>query len=368
MTVPLVAVYFHTVSLVSVLTNLLVVWVVTFIFYGVMLVCVVWHLWAPGAVLLGKLVSLPIGYVCLTAKLLSKLPFAAVYTENIYVVVWLCLVYGLIFLGMLGREKRIALSTGLAAAGLAAAILLGWLEPRLWDQSVTVLDVGQGQSVILQHRDKTFLVDCGGDFDDDTADLAAQTLLGMGIRRIDGLILTHWDRDHSGGVEGLLYRVQADRLYLPVGPEGSGFSQDAQVVWVRQEIRLESEGVNITLFPMESSGEAGENSLVVLFQTEKCDTLLTGDISSLYEQILIREHQIPDLEILIAGHHGSKYATSQALLEAAAPDAVVISVGEDNRYGHPAPETMERLLRAGCGVYRTDQAGTILLRRGNGWQ
>lgn len=364
-TTPLVAVYFQTVSLVSILTNLAVLWVINFIFYGVMLVCLVGVFWSRAGIVLGRLISVPIWYVRMTAKLLAKLPLAAVYTQSVYIVIWLCFVYALILLLVLSREKRPILSLGLAGAAVAVALSLGWLEPRVHDQSVTVLDVGQGQSVILQHADKTFLVDCGGDFDDAAADMAAQTLLSMGISRIDGLILTHYDRDHSGGVPGLLYRIRADKVYLPAGEGAQDIlaASDAQAVWVTEQMQLCTRGLNITLFPAQYAQSDNESSIAVLFQTEKCDTLLTGDMSALYEKILIRENEIPDLEILIAGHHGSKNATSAELLAKTAPDVVVISVGENNRYGHPAQETMERLNRAGCVVYRTDESGTIVLRR-----
>ena len=364
-TTPLVAYYFQTVSLVSVLTNLAVLWVISLIFYGVMLVCLAGAVCRPLGIILGRILALPIRYVRMTAKLLAKLPLAAVYTQSVYIVIWLIFVYGLILLLITGKEKKPVLSICAGTAGLALALLMSWAEPRLCDQSVTVLDVGQGQSVIVQHGDKTFVVDCGGDYDEGAADMAAQTLLSMGISRIDGLILTHYDRDHSGGVTGLLYRIRADKLYLPEGERAQAILEavQAEPVWVTQRMQLQAEGLNITLFPAESAQSGNESSIAVLFQTKKCDTLLTGDMSTLYEKILIRENEIPDLEILIAGHHGSKYATSAELLAKTAPDVAVISVGENNRYGHPAKETMERLTMAGCVVYRTDQSGTIVLRR-----
>ena len=74
------------------------------------------------------------------------------------------------------------------------------------------------------------------------------------------------------------------------------------------------------------------------------------------------ETQLPDLEILLAGHHGSRTSTSWELLNATRPEIVLISVGEDNRYGHPTQETLDRLDLFGCQVYRTDLEGTIILR------
>lgn len=365
-TTPLVAIYFHTISLVSVLTNLLVLWIVSFTFYGVMLVWAVGAIWPTGGLLLGKLVSLPIGYICTTAHILSRLPLAAVYTDSVYIVIWLCFVYGLIVLVVMGREERPGRAFALAAGSLVLALGLSWAEPLLHEQSVTVLDVGQGQSILLQHGRRSFLVDCGGDYDAQTADVAAQTLLSMGIHKLDGLILTHYDRDHIGGVEGLLYRVGVECLYLPPGEEGQALSQShpgSQTVWLTQTLSLEEPGLNITLYPSKYAVSDNESSIAVLFQTENCDTLITGDASALYEQLLLRENPIPDLEILIAGHHGSKNATCQALLEQTAPDVVVISCGRDNAYGHPAQETLERLAQTGCTVYRTDLSGTITLRR-----
>ena len=76
------------------------------------------------------------------------------------------------------------------------------------------------------------------------------------------------------------------------------------------------------------------------------------------EKRLIERYDLPDIEVLAAGHHGSKQSTSQALLEAVAPETVVISVGQ-NTYGHPAPETLARLSAAGAQVYRTDRQGGI---------
>ena len=82
------------------------------------------------------------------------------------------------------------------------------------------------------------------------------------------------------------------------------------------------------------------------------------------EQQLLAHTDLPDLEVLVAGHHGSKSSTSEQLLAAAAPDYTFLSVGEHNSYGHPAQETLERLAAAGCRIYRTDLQGNITLRIG----
>ena len=79
--------------------------------------------------------------------------------------------------------------------------------------------------------------------------------------------------------------------------------------------------------------------------------------------MLMREAELPDVELLIAGHHGSKNSTSQELLDAVQPETVIISVSADNPYGHPAEELLKRLQKSGCEIYRTDENGTIIFRR-----
>lgn len=365
---PLVAYYYGTVSLIGIVTNLAVLWVISFIFYGVMAVCLLGFFSASVAAAAAWVVAWPIRFVTETADILSSLPLAAVYTESVYVVIWLALCYALILVLVFSREKRPLISACIAGLGFFIALALSWMEPMLYDHCVTAVDVGQGQCIILQHGGKTFVVDCGGDYADDAADACTQTLLGMGIQHIDGLILTHYDEDHSGGVTFLLHRIDTDALYLPVSEDADPQSllsaaQNAELVWVQNDLLLESEGMRITLYAPESAAQGNESSIAVLFQTEKCDTLITGDMSQRRERLLLSRADLPELEVLVAGHHGSRTSTSQALLDATTPEVAIISVGADNRYGHPAQEVLDRLNSAGCAIYRTDQSGNIIFRR-----
>jgi competence protein ComEC len=118
----------------------------------------------------------------------------------------------------------------------------------------------------------------------------------------------------------------------------------------------------IRLFPAKDAGSGNDSCASVLFQRGECDTLITGDLSADAERQLLEDYDLPDLEVLIVGHHGSKYSTCAELLDATAPDVAIISVGKDNGYGHPTGEVLERLKQAGCAVYRTDLHGTITYR------
>ena len=88
------------------------------------------------------------------------------------------------------------------------------------------------------------------------------------------------------------------------------------------------------------------------------DFLVTGDMERATEKKLVETYDLPDVEVMMAGHHGSKSSASEELLETVTPETVIISVGS-NSYGHPAEDTLRRLARAGCDIYRTDRHGTV---------
>ena len=366
LTTPFVAWYFGAVSLVWVLTNVMVLWVISFIFYGIMGVCLLSGFWVAGATGLAWVIAWPIRYVLGLAKLLAQFPLAAVYTKSIYIVIWLVFCY-LLLAVFLAVRRRPEVFTLCGVLGLVVSLGLSWGEPLLDDCRVTVLDVGQGQSIILQRDGRTWLVDCGGSWQEDAADQAAETLLSQGIFRLDGIIVTHYDQDHAGGVPELLSRVPADAVFLPGVEDLSGVKGEisalvAQTVEIRTDTVLTYGDTTMTICRPALTDSDNESSLCVLFQGGNCDILLTGDRSDFGELLLMEEHTLPALEILIAGHHGAKTSTSPELLDATRPSIVAISVGR-NAYGQPADELLARLAAYGCAVYRTDLDGTLIFRR-----
>ena len=368
LTTPLVAYHFGAVSLVGVLTNLLTLWVVNFIFYGIILICVAGALAPAVGVFLASAVSWLIRYVLIVAKTLAKFPLAAVYTRSVYIVIWLAFVYVLLAIFLFSKNRRPGTLLCCGVIGLCLSLAGSWLEPMTDECRMTVLDVGQGQCIILQSEGKAYLVDCGGSYDEDAADLAAETLISQGIFRLDGIILTHYDRDHSGGLPYLLSRVPTDALFMPDAEDENGVGEtldaltDGTTILVGENLVLNYGDTAVTIFGPALSSSGNESSLAVLFQAGNCDILITGDRSDFGERMLLREYELPRLEILVAGHHGSKSSTGTELLEATHPAIVAISVG-DNSYGHPAEELLARLAEYGCLVYRTDWDGNIIFRR-----
>lgn len=364
---PLCAAYFGSVSLVSVLTNLLTLWVMSFTLAGIVLACVLGSIWLPLGQAAAWVVAWPMRYVLTVAGLLSKVPFAAVYTESFYVVLWLIFCYVLLLVFCRSKEKHPAVLLSCMALGLGVALFLSCWEPRQDDHRMTVLDVGQGQCILVQTEGKQYMIDCGGYSEEAVADLAAQTLLSQGVFRLDGVILTHYDTDHAGALLNFLTRIPTERLYLPTA-EDNGTMKEAileeyaqSITWVEDSYILKTG--TIQLFAGEDETSDNESGLCVLCRLEDCDILITGDRSVDGEFALLKQANLPDLEILVAGHHGSANSTGKALLNATLPELVIISVGEKNSYGHPAEETLARLRELGCQVLRTDQNGTITIRR-----
>ena len=187
--------------------------------------------------------------------------------------------------------------------------------------------------------------------------------------RVDDLVLTHFDSDHVNGALQLLRREKVGTLWLPDVEDGDGWrarleaaAKDAgcRVEYVREDCEI-SEGV--TLFAPVSGKNDNDSGVCCLASAGEYDILITGDLSKMAEYRVLARHTLPDIELLVAGHHGAKTSTSEALLEITQPETVFLSVGEGNRYGHPAAETLETIEKYGAEVYRTDVQGSLTVWR-----
>ena len=138
--------------------------------------------------------------------------------------------------------------------------------------------------------------------------------------------------------------------------------------FVREDAQIPlGEGRGLTIFaPLGQGGGSNELGLSVLATAGDFDVLLTGDMGGEAEGLLLDHARLPHVELLVAGHHGSQYATTQPLLDALRPGVAVISVGKDNSYGHPSQQTLLRLDGIGAEIYRTDLHGTVTLRAAGG--
>ena len=365
-TVPLMGLYFGSVSLISPVTNLLTGSVVSACF-ALSLPAGLLGIFLPGlGSVLGGIIAWGFRYVMLVSDFMAQVPFACLYTDTVYGMAGAVLVYLLLLLLVLikpGIRRRFSMSC--CVLGLSLCLLLLLLDSTV--PSLTALDVGQGQSLLLETGSGVVLIDCGGNTEN-TGDLVSDYLSARGVRRVRLLLLTHYDEDHAGGVPELLARMPVDTILLPDVPdenraaiEAAAQDSGTAVYPVASDLEAMVGSTRLRIYgPLVPSAAGNEAGLSVYAQLPELSVLITGDLNADSEALLLRSHAIPQADLLVAGHHGSKYSTSSLLLRHIAPQAVLISVGE-NSYGHPTQETLERIAAAGADVLRTDQLGTIRL-------
>lgn len=369
-TTPLVALYFGSVSLMSFVTNLLTLFAVSGCFALGFVVTIVGCI-LPGV---GRVLAWPAAwlaeYILWVSHAIASVPYAAVGMHNPYLLAWLVFSY-LIFMLCIrpGKPKLPAICCTVLA--LLCSIFLSVLAANRGDFRVTALDVGQGQCIVMQYGDFSAMFDCGGSNANASGELAAQFLEESGKRTLDVLVLSHYDKDHVGGVPQLLYRVRVGLLLLPDVADEGGMRQEiewlakargTQIAYVRQDTELTFSGGSLTVFAPLLHTDSNNASLCALFSASDTDLLLTGDLNRTGEQCLLAQKTLPDVEILVAGHHGAADSTSEALLQRTKPELVLISVGE-NSYGHPAPDLLQRIDEAGAVAVRTDEQGSITVWR-----
>lgn len=375
--VPLMAVHFRSVSILSPLSNVLGLWAVSVCFCGGYLSCFLGFLSSALGSALAWLCSWFARYLFLVARLVSAVPFAALYLRSPGPILWIVLVYLLIAvacLSRLGHGKKWLYPILLASLCLG---LLLWSSRRSYSGvtgTIAALDVGQGQCLTVMAGEETVVVDCGGLYTlENAGEQAGAYLRNCGRDHIDLLLLTHLHADHCNGVTMLMEMLPVSRLILPEDVEDPDGQLEAileaagkhgtEVSFLQGDQQLKAGEIGIRLFAPAAGRETNERCMMALLSLGSYDMLVTGDGSKTAERELLRRYPLRDLELLIVGHHGSRYASSGDLLGAIGADTAIISVGY-NPYGHPTYETLERLNAYGYAIYRTDLNGTVEIRVG----
>mgnify|MGYP001283898356 CR=1 FL=1 len=260
---------------------------------------------------------------------------------------------------------------------LAFIIAIGWAALRgLPDGRLHVwfLDVGQGDAIFIQTPDgRQILVD-GGPSPSALAEELGE-VMPFWDRSLDLVILTHPDADHAAGLIPLFDRFRVDTALdslAPDDPAGAAWIEattniSRQSATRGTQIKVGDALLTVLNPPAVPTGETGNNDSIVLrLDYGAASLLLTGDAEAEAEQEMLTADLRLAAGVLKVGHHGSAASATAGFLAAVQPQLAVISVGAENRFGHPAPALLARL--GGTEVLRTDQQGRIeLISAGQGW-
>jgi competence protein ComEC len=246
-------------------------------------------------------------------------------------------------------------------------------QPTGANLTMSVIDVGQGDSIFLTFpHNESLLIDGGKEAEGPTV---VAYLHSIGVTHLNGVLATHPDSDHIGGLITVLDSVQVDHVYdLGLSKSTATYATFLQLVAQKNitytksragdDIAMDSDTAVFVVNPPQTISATkvpdNDDSIVIKVTYHRISYLLTGDAESSAEAQMISTYNC-SAYVLKVGHHGSRYASGPSFLAAVTPHIAVISVGANNSYGHPGPEALARLAAVNARVYRTDTQGSIIV-------
>lgn len=254
---------------------------------------------------------------------------------------------------------------------LIILIIIHYIYPTFTKTTyLKMINVGQGDSILLHSNNHSILIDTGGiiSYQDDTeyslvTSITIPLLKSLGIRKLDYLILTHGDYDHMGEAKQLLKKIKVENIIINLG--NINYLEN-ELVKIRKDIVKGYEGLQLSCgtFELIQLNEAYQDentgSQIYYVTDGNINILLTGDASIESEQNLINKYDLPEIDILKVGHHGSKTSSSKKFIDTIKPKYSLISCGKDNKFNHPNSSILEILKDS--KIYRTDYDGSVTFR------
>lgn len=374
---PLQLYFFYQTPLYAVILNLLVIPFMSLLLPGGILLCLFGR-WES----IGSLLAVPVsGCLAIYEKLClicEKLPFHTIISGRPSGLK--LFLYGSILLTVIIFQKKLSLKKKWAML-LCGAVLL--VLPGTGETAVTFLDVGQGDCIhIKSEAGNHYLVDGGSTTVSNVGTYRIIPFLKeQGADKIEAVFVTHPDADHCGGIKELLEEgkeqgIQVKRLCLPDIAENVRDESYNELIEIAEKNGVSCDFVSkgreirekdfrlLCLHPEKgyANSEANQYSTVLLFQTGFFQALLTGDVEGHGErelQKVLEEINLSNITVLKAAHHGSAGSTPEEMLAALSPAYTVISCGENNSYGHPHGELLERLYAQKTEILLTYESGAI---------
>lgn len=379
---PVILFYFNKLSLISIVSNLLVIPLIEVITILGTVMAVLGQLSLVFSQILGYVNCLLLSFVLLVTKVSSELPFATIRTVTppvgavaaYYGALWFFFFYWPQWKKSI-RVRFIAAAIALlVVCVLVVSLIPGGLE-------VYFLDVGEGDSTFIRtYSGKTILIDGGGSTNPTIKSKVGESvlipfLLDAGVNTIDVVIATHGHTDHIQGLLPVIEQFMVGRLVIPSIKDEKEFKQLLEVANARKVkvvrcskgdiIRPDKKTTLEVLHPPPNyypeNLSLNNTSIVLKLLYKETEVLFTGDAEIAIEELLTEDNMLLDADVLKVAHHGSDTSTSKGFLKLVKPKAAVVSVGKNN-FGHPSQDVLERLVGNGVLVFRTDESGAVILK------
>ena len=297
---------------------------------------------------------------------LSKISFGKLVFMKLPVVIYLVYLL-LIFLYIFNNNRKYLII-------LLCLVIIHFFVPYFSNEDyVRAIDVSQGDSTLLHISKKNILIDTGGNpVYDITHDgeiyfnILNPTFKVNGIKKLDYLILTHGDKDHMGEAKTLIDNFKVDKVIFNCG-EFNDLEKELIEELERKNIKYYSciKELNVVdkklyfLRTKEYDNE-NDNSNVIYAKIDGYKFMFMGDASVIREKDILDEYDISNIDVLKVGHHGSNTSSSKEFIKKINPKYSIISVGKNNRYGHPNKEVLNNLEKS--KIYRTDEDGSVMFK------
>ena len=275
----------------------------------------------------------------------------------------LIIMYYIIFIYILKRKKSLVYKIIIAIISLIFLINNG----RIVNSEVSILDVGQGDSSLIRLKNKNILIDTGGNINYDISkNILIPYFKSVGIKKIDYLVLTHGDYDHMGEAINLVENFKVEKVIFNCGSYNDLENELIEVLDKKKikyyscikELNIDNNKLHF-LQTKEYDNE-NENSNVIYTELNGYKFMFMGDAGVEKEKDILEKYNVSKIDVLKIGHHGSKTSSDKNFIDEMNPKYSVISVGKNNRYGHPNKEVLNNLDNS--KIYRTDQDGSIMFK------
>lgn len=376
-TLPVMLWFFYEICPYSVVANLIILPFLSLLIGVGILGCAVTFFWQDGGGFLLSTAHYILKFYEMVCSRIERLPFSRIIVGRPSL--FLIFAYYAVLVLMVYFYVRWEEGNGRYSLGIGGMILCGilFLFPPKMEFLYTQLDVGQGDCACIFYGDKTYLIDGGSSSENEIGKYTIQKFLKFyGRDHIDQIFLTHSDADHTNGIEELAvsqskWGIRIGSIVMPeIQKKDDGYVAllrtfqecDIKVFRMKRGDHFSSGEFSVKcLHPFPDYEWQSENdySLTLDISYRDLKILTTGDLEESGENELAGSGG--NYDILKVGHHGSKTSSSEAFLEWVSPKNAFISAGRNNRYGHPAAVTIDKLHAAGARIWSTAEMGALFV-------